>query len=64
LVAAQSLSRPVGALANAVGVLTGGVNSTLQPRPDAERTINLGKMFRGGPVQRAGAATRTAWWAS
>jgi hypothetical protein len=44
------LSEP---LANAVGVLTGGVNSTLQLRPGAERTINLGKMFRGGPVQRA-----------
>lgn len=43
------LSEP---LANAVGVLTGGVNSTLRPRPGAERTINLGKMFRGGPVQR------------
>lgn len=46
-------------LANAVGVLTAGVNSTWQPpvtsagRPAGERTINLGKMFRGGPVQRA-----------
>lgn len=43
------LSEP---LTNAVGVLTGGVNTTYRPSQRAERTINLGRMFRRGPVQR------------